>query len=379
MSKRSRSTSRSRLAGALAVAAACLVASSSVADRVQLRQSVQLGREAMEVRLKDIAMLEGHDALRLGSLIVARRSDPNGIMEIDVHDVHERLDTAGVHWGRVHLSGSKVIVRPHRIARLAPPVAMTPMTVSDMTPPERPADAGPKPVVAATLIDQPTLRGVIADTLARHFAVAPSHLRLTFHPTDDPILDLSRRTLQFDVAHQRSARTETVTLTVDVYDDKRRVDTHQLTVVPHVLIDTSVLTRTVQRGEMISQEHVTAVAEWLSPLRAEQFPAPSDVLGRLADGRLREGDVLRREHLHQPVLVHRGDTVTVRCVSGDIVISSPAVAREDGVAGDVIRFRLPRHRETFLARVTGRGEAVVDMQTTMMDADMIHTARKDDR
>jgi flagella basal body P-ring formation protein FlgA len=63
-------------------------------------------------------------------------------------------------------------------------------------------------------------------------------------------------------------------------------------------------------------------------------------------------------------VVERGDRVKVRCLVGGIVIALKAEARADGAEGDTIELRKLGERSTFLATVTGRGEAIVDLASS---------------
>lgn len=376
---RSTPSSFARLAALTGVIGAMSLATTSAqADRVQLRHTIRLAHDQPEVRLQDIAMLEGNEALRLGSLIIATRNDPRGVVEITVNDVHDRLDAAGVHWGLVHLSGARVVVRPSQTTRLAPPVAMQPLTIDGLT--ELPGDtpAGPLATVASELVDQPTLRGVVADHLARHFAVEPARLRLAFRAADEPALDLDRRELQFAIHNARSPRTETVALGITVYRNKTEIAQHDIMITPEVLADTCEVARDVRRGETLTSADIRSAPEWMSPLQASRLPRPSAVVGRLVERSMREGDIVRSEFVRQPTIITRGDLINIRCIVGDVVLTSKAIAREDGADGDLIEVNYPHHRETFLARVSGPGEATVDL-AKQPTTDAVRTAHKDDR
>ncbi|MCA9297247.1 MAG: flagellar basal body P-ring formation protein FlgA [Phycisphaerales bacterium] len=360
------------------VLGAMFLASTAHADRVQLRHTIRLTHDQPEIRLQDIATLEGNEALRLGSLIIATRTDPNGIVEITVNDVHDRLDAAGVHWGLVNLSGARVVVRPSQTTRLAPPLAMQPLTIEGLS--ELPAEppAGPVAVVASELVDQPTLRGVVADHLARHFSVEPARLRLTFRASDEPALDLDRRDLQFAIHNARSPRTEIVALDITVFRNKVEIAQHDITITPEVLVDTCEVARDVRRGETLTTEDVRTAPEWMSPLHASQLPRPAEVVGRLVERTMREGDTVRREFIRQPAIIARGELINIRCIVGDVVLTSKAIAREDGADGAIIEVNYPHHRDTFLARVSGPGEATVDL-ARQPTTDTVRTAQKDDR
>ena len=88
---------------------------------------------------------------------------------------------------------------------------------------------------------------------------------------------------------------------------------------------------------------------------------PGDLVGKTAASRLAPGNPIRSGTVAAPVVVKQGDDVFVRCLVGGLVISLKAEARADGAAGELVPMRKMNERSTFLARVTGPGEAVVDL------------------
>jgi flagella basal body P-ring formation protein FlgA len=77
---------------------------------------------------------------------------------------------------------------------------------------------------------------------------------------------------------------------------------------------------------------------------------------------LSEGDALREQHVRRETLIRRGDLVIVRALVGGSVLTMQAEARASGSEGDTIEFRKIGERDTFLATVTARNEAIVDLQ-----------------
>ena len=71
--------------------------------------------------------------------------------------------------------------------------------------------------------------------------------------------------------------------------------------------------------------------------------------------------MLRSRDLAQPLLIKRGDDVRVSCLVGGAVMTLRATAESSGVAGDSITLRKGRERNTFTARITARGEAVLEL------------------
>lgn len=155
----------------LAVAVVALATSPIAADAVRLRGSVRLAGRANEVRLADVAELEGAEATRLSDVVVGTIDDPTKAIQISIADVRERLEAVGVNWAAVNLSGRSVTVRPRLNDSVSAPVAMSGLSIDEQsgrraagekrvsTPPSRPA---PDQVLASTLVDGTSLRATIA-------------------------------------------------------------------------------------------------------------------------------------------------------------------------------------------------------------------------
>ena len=78
---------------------------------------------------------------------------------------------------------------------------------------------------------------------------------------------------------------------------------------------------------------------------------------------LKPGDTIGRRHVEPPIVVKRGDSVSVRCVAGSIVAKMTARALADGRDGDRIRFEPVNGGKRFSATVNGPGRAVLAAPT----------------
>jgi hypothetical protein len=76
------------------------------------------------IHLRDIANIEGSEAAKYADVKIAVVTDPERAMELHVRQIRQALDAEGIHWGRVHLNGSRVLVRPRGRSIASPPLAM---------------------------------------------------------------------------------------------------------------------------------------------------------------------------------------------------------------------------------------------------------------
>jgi flagella basal body P-ring formation protein FlgA len=351
---------RSTVIKTIALAAAFGVVAAAHADRIVLRASVRLDAGADVVRLDDVATIQGDEAMQYAELVLAEVDGVEPI-ELSVRDVRRKLDDAGAHWGRINLNGRKVIVRPRRSAVLSDPAAMRAVSLAamnDNAPDHEPSDVD---VLAAHVMGESTLRGTIAAKIVGALGAMPEHVRLIFNGDDATTLALSAADFRFELKPESSLTGDRVTLTVRVWSNGLVAESAQITIRPLVHVETATVVRDLDRHETITSADLTTKRQWLTPLRASVVATVDDVVGRIATKNLNDGDLLRLRDVVRPVVIDRGDRVTVRCLVGGVAISLQAEALDDGATGDMIQLRKLGERERFVAMVTAPGEAIVDL------------------
>ena len=343
------------------------IATAGYADEIALKGSVRLRDDDQVVRLGHIAELTGPFAERLADTAIAEAPQGDEVLELSVREVRHTLDEAGAHWGKVQLNGRRVVVRPHYTGDARPPLAMAATSI-DKAPrqdPRRPAAAATGAAdsyeYAADLVDRHTLRGNIAVIVARGLGVEPSELRLVFDRRDVELLDTSLDAFRFEIQPLSSLHSDRIELLVRAWSAGRIHHKQSLTVRPSLHLDTVVLRHDVPRRTMLHDDDLAVEARWLTPTAAARLATLVEAVGRVASGRLRGGNALRKSDIARQFVIKRGDRVMVRCIVGGIVISLEAEARGDGAEGDTIELRKLGERDTFIATVTGPHAAVLDL------------------
>ena len=333
------------------------------AGEIILRRAVRMPQDRDSLTLGDIATLEGDDARALAETVMWTSDDPARIAKIPLATIRARLDEAGAHRGALHLSGGDVTVRP-RPAAGQRPAAMQPASIDEhrevvSVPREHREDT----FLAAGLMHEPTVRGAIAQRFIASLRVDPADLRLTFDLNDEDLLAADLNQHRVEIQPTSSLESERATLTVRFWADGLAVRAESVTVRPLLRTAVCRLMRQVGRGEAILESDLSQEAEWISPGAARKYPAADDLVGLLASRGMSEGAALRGQDVRREALIARGERVTVRCISGNVVIALTAEARGDAALGEEVELRKVGERETFLARVTGPGEAVVDLNS----------------
>jgi len=339
-------------------AAALLFADNACGDTIALRSSVRLRLSADVITLGEIADLEGPAAIALANVPIALSRDVRSVMEIPVRDVRSKLDEAGVHWGKVNLSGRSVVVRAGRDFAAAAPMAMTSLSLDQDQTAKR-TSRGEQ--AASALLDQPTVRGSIANLIVSNLHCKADDLRLSFDSDDADILDARLDQTRFEIQPLSNFNSDRIDLTVRLWDSAKVRQSQIVSVRATLRVKAATLAIDVQKDQVIAESDIVETEQWLPLSQASQMVSRVGAVGRMANQRMKAGEVLRDRSTRREMLIKRGELAIVRCLVGGAVISLQAEARTDGAEGEVIEFRKQGERETFRATVTNRGEAVLDL------------------
>ena len=120
-----------------------------------------------------------------------------------------------------------------------------------------------------------------------------------------------------------------------------------------------VAARSLPRGTVIRSSDVRLEHTALADAKAALFQALDQVVGLETAGSIPEGKPLDRQSVRAPVLVRRGDVVTVYARAAGIQVRTNARAREDGSLGELVEVESLSDRKTYMACVSGIQEVQV--------------------
>ena len=347
------------------VVAALLITSSSLADEIRLKGSVRLQAHAKVVLLSDIAVLTGDIAHKYADTVIADAPKDGRVLELSISAVRRVLSDADAHWGKLQLIGRRVLVRPRFAEATPPPQAMMPTSIVKTTKYKPQVKAVNKQRIyesAAELVKERTLRGSIAEFLAKGLKIAPSKLRLNFSANDASMLEASTNAFRFEIQPRSNLQSDRVELSVIFWSNNSVNQTHSLSVHPSVSIDAVKVTQDIKRGETLTEVELTSEQQWVSAGAAIHIPSLIEAVGRIATSKIKEGTTLKRQQIRRQFVVKRGDRVIVKCIVGGVVITLEAEAKSDGAIGDDIEFKKIGERETFIATVSGSRAAVLNLR-----------------
>lgn len=346
---------------ALALVTALLVPVSTAAAQTQikLRPSANVtiteSSAARSAALAEIAEISGSDAERLGTVSI-RPSFPGNSQEITItiEDVRLALNEVSprINWGRVTLSGSACVVRFRRdIASISATETRPPTHVRH--------DAAPQPIDHALLLG--TVRSVVVARLLDLYTVAPQDLRLGFDAGDADLLDASAADpagRRVDVQPGGGANSGRVPVSVLIYDGDRVVRSESIVVQAQVQRDAVVARSTIARNQVVTAESVQTARQWMSP--SAKSPLPMDqVVGGVSMTRIAAGAIIATGDVASAIACKRGELVTVHVLSGPVTVRAKARALSQARDGELVQLKIDGTKEPFLARMSGRGRAVM--------------------
>ncbi|MNX69166.1 flagellar basal body P-ring biosynthesis protein FlgA [compost metagenome] len=138
------------------------------------------------------------------------------------------------------------------------------------------------------------------------------------------------------------------------------------TVYPRVEIkvwqDVWVSTQALHRGQLFDPSLGRADRRSLETVMGSPAVALTPLAGAVVKREVPAGTVLVNEMFDLPALVKNGKEVTVRLVSGELVIVTRGQAVADGAMGQLVRVFNPDSRKDYVARVTGIDEVEVRLE-----------------
>lgn len=120
-----------------------------------------------------------------------------------------------------------------------------------------------------------------------------------------------------------------------------------------------VVMASLARGAVVRPADVQLQPDQSGEDRGEACHSLDEVVGRELTRAVAPGVVLQPQYLRTPILVRRGEVVTVYARSGGVRVRVTARAKEDGSLGDLITVESLSNRKSYTARVSGAQEAEV--------------------
>ncbi len=325
---------------------------SAVSAQIAVRQTAAVG--VGPITLGDIARIRGDDAGGLAALVIREGGDRDA-SAVTLEDVRAALQEAGVNPAAVTLTGYVACELVRQEEPADAPLAAVAHTAS-----ANPTGHAIAAVPVDPVVVQPTLPDQIRAALAAAAGVEPAALIVDWTQRDEATL------MGPDMNHMEQA----IELVQERLNARPRVllrPTRDATAAPIELRPTlrqraraAVLTRAVRRGDLIPADSIE-LAEVVVPIDARPLSRAEDLVGQRAARALGVGEPVERRDLEVPLLIRRGELITVEATAGSLIIRTVARAMSDGGDGEVVRLRNEGTREEYTATVAARRLARVEV------------------
>ncbi len=336
----------------------CLLLSGvATANSIALRDSVRVDSAA--VTLGDVAKLNGMLVKDLADIEIATFAPQQQTLTVYMADLRKQLASQGVHWGKVSLRGAQQISvqrkvnRPvksagkHRAVEVATPGKALANPIAAM-------NAGPSPIVAGH-----TLRDRLTAWVTKSLGVKADDIKIEYQRPDDAAWHLSALDGRFEFQPINKELVGRVPVLVRQYRSDHRMQTVRVAVNVKRRITVVKAVRRLQRGQIVTAGDVQVGTMWQTTAMRPALTDAKAIVGQSISRNVRVGDVIGRDDFNAPVVIRRGQLVTVRVVSGQLVLRSVLRATEDGAVGQLIKVKNEKTRQVVNARVTGPQEAVM--------------------
>jgi len=337
------------------IAAALVIASApemtKANDSIRLRAQAQVSGQ--EVHLTDIAQLRGHDVELLDQLTIGQFKPGHTQITVTLKQLRTQLTDQGLNWAKISLSGYARC----QIDRLEP---------DQHAPATQAAPTLANPILDVALDTSKTLRDHVTAFIQQAANVPLDDLGISFSPRNADLLNRSSWLDRYEFQPLTTAPLGRVPIVIRRYRDDQLMDTWRVNADVTRRYLAVMMNRSISRGQTFTPDDVQVREVYLDNALASPMTKLSQVIGRSANAVLRANAVVYPEHLRSPWLVKRGELVTVRCVTGGLVVKTVARASENGVLNQTIQIRSDRSHQTYPVRVIGPHHVMVmpDQDTT---------------
>jgi flagella basal body P-ring formation protein FlgA len=116
--------------------------------------------------------------------------------------------------------------------------------------------------------------------------------------------------------------------------------------------------RTIERGEFVRATDVALQPHTLA-VPANASRTLDGIVGREAVQSIRAGAMVMTNQVRAPILVRRGERVSVCAKAAGVTVRTYATAQQDGSLGDLIAVQAQDSKDRYSARVSGVRELEV--------------------
>jgi flagella basal body P-ring formation protein FlgA len=294
------------------------------------------------VRLGDVAEIHAADAehaRELEAIELFPTPSPGQQRYVRAREIQDLLALRGLNLSQHRLSGaSRVQVSAAEIIAAAPPAAPQPLSSSAVTRANEQVEAA---IIAY-------LRQAVSEN-------EPWQVEVKLDNDQARIISGARQAIGVAGGEAPWKGCKRLNVIVPAAEGEQQFEIEAVISTPPMVV---VALRGLVPGDTVQATDVK-FAQRTAVQADNPFYRLEDVVGLQTVRAIVEGQVLDRADVRSPLLVRRGDAVTVFSRSAGIQVRTTARAQEEGGRGDLITVESMLNRQRFFARVTGIHEVEV--------------------
>ncbi len=125
-------------------------------------------------------------------------------------------------------------------------------------------------------------------------------------------------------------------------------------------IKTFVVEKSIKQGNEIKNSDIKEVKIWIGAEKNDYITNAKDCIGMELNRYLASGDMLKHQHLRQPLCAKRSDKIWITSQSGALVVKVAVIAKENGRLNDYINVQNRSSKKTFKIRLTGKKQGTLN-------------------
>lgn len=290
-------------------------------------------------------------SVREESVVVGERIALGDIADITGTD-EAAAALAVIELGRAPSPGLERRLKREKILSLIAASGFSPREVAVDSPDEA------RIIRASQKADREAIEKALVDHLMRTSGAAVSEIVIKALSCPQIPLPLGR--LEVRVERSRwPADTERAFIPVTFLVNGKRAGTAMVQALVEVWGRVAVARKPIERGEAIAKDDYSIEARRLTWLPRDAISDPNRLEGKIARRAIEAGQVIRASAIESPVLVERGDMVTVIAEGEKFKLKAKAKAKGAGKYGDYLRLIVPESGVEIYGRVTGEKKVSV--------------------
>ncbi len=127
-----------------------------------------------------------------------------------------------------------------------------------------------------------------------------------------------------------------------------------------IIANVLVAKKSIEKGEKIGPENTALIEQDTTQIHRPYLSNLRDCEGLVAKRTIPEGRIISPESLTPPILVRRGEVVTIQVQTPNILITTLGLAKQEGRRGDMIRVENIQSRKMIYAKVISKHLVTVE-------------------